>query len=272
MKAEDSQTVDACTEVPGQNPGGVVAGAEAVATTHTRTKAGSDGLMEAVVSRGNLMLAYERVMRNKGSAGVDGIGPPEFKAHLQRHWPTIRARLLAGEYMPSPVRRVDIPKPQGGVRTLGIPTLTDRLIQQALHQVLSPIFEPTFSAYSYGFRPGRNAHQAVLQAQRYVAEGHRMVVDLDLEKFFDRVNHDLLMGRLAKKITDRRGHKFCRYADDCNIYVRSQTGFVVSRLYNVCNSGGAVYLGALCLLRGGDDTKTASSESGIGSHIDNLSG
>jgi group II intron reverse transcriptase/maturase len=213
------------------------------------------------------------VVRNKGAAGVDGIGVAEFKSHLQRHWPTIKAKLLAGEYIPSPVRRVDIPKPQGGVRTLGIPTLTDRLIQQALHQVLSPIFEPTFSAASYGFRPGRNAHQAVLAAQRYVAEGRRMVVDLDLEKFFDRVNHDLLMGRLAQRIDDRRvlqlirryleagmmaegvtsprtegtpqggplspllsnilltdldrelerrGHAFCRYADDCNIYVRSR--------------------------------------------------
>jgi len=250
-----------------------VPGAETGAAPRSRTKAESEGLMEVVVSRGNLMLAYERVMRNKGSAGVDGIGPAEFKQHLQRHWPTIRARLLAGEYIPSPVRRVDIPKPQGGVRTLGIPTLTDRLIQQALHQVLTPIFEPTFSDHSYGFRPGRNAHQAVRKAQRYVAEGYRVVVDLDLEKFFDRVNHDLLMGKLAGKIDDcrvlrvirrylaagmmaeglvsprregtpqggplspllsnilltdldreleRRGHRFCRYADDCNIYVRSQ--------------------------------------------------
>jgi RNA-directed DNA polymerase len=229
--------------------------------------------MGAVCERGNLWLAYERVTRNKGAAGVDGIGVAEFKSHLQRHWPTIKAKLLAGEYIPSPVRRVDIPKPQGGVRTLGIPTLTDRLIQQALHQVLSPIFEPTFSASSYGFRPGRSAHQAVLAAQRYVAEGRRMVVDLDLEKFFDRVNHDLLMGKLAQRIDDRRvlqlirryleagmmaegvtsprtegapqggplspllsnilltdldrelerrGHAFCRYADDCNIYVRSR--------------------------------------------------
>jgi len=273
MKAEDSQAVNAGTEAPGRNSGGAVPGAETDTTTQPWTKAESEGLMEAVVSRGNLMLAYERVMRNKGSAGVDGIGITEFKAHLQRHWPTIRARLLAGQYMPSPVRRVDIPKPQGGVRTLGIPTLTDRLIQQALYQVLLPIFEPTFSVHSYGFRPGKNAHQAVQQAQRYVAEGNRVVVDLDLEKFFDRVNHDLLMGRLAKKIADRRvlrlirrylvagmmadglisprregtpqggplspllsnilltdldrelerrGHKFCRYADDCNIYVRSQ--------------------------------------------------
>jgi RNA-directed DNA polymerase len=169
-----------------------------------RTKAESSGLMEAVCERGNLWLAYERVMKNKGAAGVDGIGVFEFKDHLKRYWPTIKAKLLAGEYIPSPVRRVDIPKPQGGVRTLGIPTLTDRLIQQALHQVLSAIFEPTFSASSYGFRPGRSAHQAVLAAQRYVAEGRRVVVDLDLEKFFDRVNHDLLMGKLAQKIDDRR--------------------------------------------------------------------
>jgi group II intron reverse transcriptase/maturase len=229
--------------------------------------------LEAVCERGNLWLAYERVIANKGASGVDGIGVAEFKDHLQRYWPTIKAKLLVGAYMPSPVRRVDIPKPQGGVRTLGIPTLTDRLIQQALHQVLSPIFEPTFSVSSYGFRPGRSAHQAVLAAQRYVAEGRRVVVDLDLEKFFDRVNHDLLMGKLARQVDDRRvlqlirryleagmmsaglvsprragtpqggplspllsnillteldrelerrGHAFCRYADDCNIYVRSR--------------------------------------------------
>ena len=213
------------------------------------------------------------MIRNKGAAGVDGIGAPEFKAHLQQHWPTIKARLLAGTYIPQAVRRVDIPKPQGGVRTLGIPTLTDRLIQQALHQVLSPIFEVEFSESSYGFRPGRSAHQAVQAAQRYVAEGRRVVVDMDLEKFFDRVNHDILMAKLAKRIGDgrvlklirryleagmmaggvvsprtqgtpqggplspllsnillteldreleRRGHAFCRYADDCNIYVRSR--------------------------------------------------
>jgi RNA-directed DNA polymerase len=219
------------------------------------------------------MLAYQRVVENKGAAGVDGIGVAEFKAHLKQHWPTIKAKLLAGEYIPQPVRRVDIPKPQGGVRTLGIPTLTDRLIQQALHQVLAPIFEADFSDSSYGFRPGRNAHQAVKAARQYVAEGRRIVVDIDLEKFFDRVNHDLLMEKLSKKISDRRvlrlirryleagmmadglvsprtegtpqggplspllsnillteldrelerrGHAFCRYADDCNIYVKSQ--------------------------------------------------
>jgi RNA-directed DNA polymerase len=265
--------VNAHAAEPGRNPGGAECGAEAEATTRARTKAELSGLMEAVCERGNLRLAYERVIKNKGAAGVDGIGVSAFKDHLKRYWPTIKAKLLAGTYIPLPVRRVDIPKPQGGVRTLGIPTLTDRLIQQALHQVLSPIFEPTFSASSYGFRPGRNAHQAVLAAQRYVAEGRRVVVDLDLEKFFDRVDHDLLLGRLGQQIGDRRvlqlirrylqagmmaeglvsprtegtpqggplspllsnilltdldrelerrGHAFCRYADDCNIYVRSQ--------------------------------------------------
>ena len=245
-------------------------------TTRMRTKAELEqdgGLMEAVCERGNLQLAYQRVVENKGAAGVDGIGVAEFKDHLKQQWPTIKAKLLAGSYMPSPVRRVDIAKPQGGTRTLGIPTLMDRMIQQALHQALSPIFEEEFSESSYGFRPGRNAHQAVKAAQQYVAEGRRVVVDMDLEKFFDRVNHDLLMEKLSKKIDDRRvlrlirryleagmmaegivsprtegtpqggplspllsnilltdldrelerrGHAFCRYADDCNIYVRTQ--------------------------------------------------
>jgi len=229
--------------------------------------------MEAVVERGNLWLAYQRVVKNKGAAGVDHLVVSELKGHLKRHWPTIRAKLLSGEYRPAPVRRVDIPKPQGGVRTLGIPTLVDRLIQQALNQVLQPIFEPTFAEASYGFRPGRNAHQALQAARRHVAAGKRWVVDIDLEKFFDRVNHDLLMGKLAKKIGDprvlklirryleagmmagglvsprregtpqggplspllsnvmldeldreleKRGLAFCRYADDCNIYVGSE--------------------------------------------------
>jgi group II intron reverse transcriptase/maturase len=247
--------------------------------------------MEAVVERGNLMLAYQRVVENKGAAGVDQLAVCELKDHLKRHWPTIRTRLLAGDYQPQPVRRVDILKPQGGVRTLGIPTVVDRLIQQALHQVLQPLFEPTFSDASYGFRPGRNAHQALRQARQYVAQGKRWVVDIDLEQFFDWVNHDLLMGKRALKIGDarvlklirrylaagmmadglvqprtegtpqggplspllsnivltdldreleRRGHTFCRYADDGNIYVASEragaglmyslTGFVAERL------------------------------------------
>ena len=276
MKTEAPQQVGTDKELPARNAGMALSGVEADVTTRLRTKAEleqASGLMDAVCERGNLKLAYQRVIENKGAAGVDGIGIAEFKDHLKQHWPTIKAKLLAGKYIPLPVRRVDIPKPQGGVRTLGIPTLTDRLIQQALHQVLSPIFEADFSASSYGFRPGKNAHQAVKAAKQYVAEGRRFVVDMDLEKFFDRVNHDLLMEKLSKKIGDgrvlrlirryleagmmaegivsprtegtpqggplspllsnillteldreleRRGHAFCRYADDCNIYVRSR--------------------------------------------------
>jgi group II intron reverse transcriptase/maturase len=268
--------VDTRTEALARNAEAAALGAETDVTTRRRTKAElkrESGLMDAVCERGNLMLAYQRVVENKGAAGVDGIGVAEFKDHLKQHWPTIKAKLLAGSYMPQAVRRVELQKPQGGVRTLGIPTLTDRMIQQALHQVLSPIFEADFSESSYGFRPGRNAHQALKAAKRYVAEGRRFVVDMDVEKFFDRVNHDLLMEKLSKRIGDervlriirryleagmmaegivsprtegtpqggplspllsnilltgldreleRRGHAFCRYADDCNIYVRSQ--------------------------------------------------
>lgn len=276
MKTEAPQQVGTNKETPARNVGMALSGVETDVTTHWRTKAELEqesGLMEVVWERDNLKLAYQRVMENKGAAGVDGIGVVEFKDHLKQHWPTIKARLLGGTYNPQPVRRVDIPKPQGGIRTLGIPTLTDRLIQQALHQVLSPIFEADFSESSYGFRRGRNAHQAVKAARQYVAEGRRFVVDMDLEKFFDRVNHDILMEKLSKKIGDgrvmrlirryleagmmaegivsprtegtpqggplspllsnillseldreleRRGHAFCRYADDCNIYVKSQ--------------------------------------------------
>ena len=229
--------------------------------------------MERVVERANVWLAYQRVVRNKGAAGVDGVTVAEFKDWLVVHWPSVKKALLEGRYLPRPVRRVDIPKPSGGVRTLGIPTVVDRLIQQALHQVLSPRFEPTFSSHSYGFRPRRSAGQAVQQAQAYIGEGKRWVVDLDLEKFFDRVNHDVLMSRVARRVHDvrvlklirrfleagmmqdglvtartegtpqggplspllsnilltdldreleRRGLAFCRYADDCNVYVRSQ--------------------------------------------------
>ncbi len=229
--------------------------------------------MEAAVARSNMLCAYERVVKNKGAPGVDGLTVAAFKPWLQAHWPRVRQGLLAGEYVPSAVRKVEIPKPQGGVRTLGIPTVLDRLIQQALHQVMQPLFEPEFSESSYGFRPGRNAHQAVKAARSYVAEGRRWTVDLDLEKFFDRVNHDVLMARVVCKVKDervlklirryleaglmeggvvsartegtpqggplspllsnilltdldreleRRGHRFCRYADDCNIYVGSK--------------------------------------------------
>jgi RNA-directed DNA polymerase len=229
--------------------------------------------MEAAVERGNMLCAYERVVKNKGAPGVDGLTVAGFKPWLQAHWPSVRQALLAGDYLPAAVRKVEIPKPQGGVRTLGIPTVLDRLIQQALNQVLQPLFDPEFSESSYGFRPGRNAHQAVEAARGYVAAGKRWVVDLDLEKFFDRVNHDALMARVARKVEDkrvlklirryleaglmeggitsvrtegtpqggplspllsnillddldrdleRRGHSFCRYADDCNIYVGSK--------------------------------------------------
>ena len=231
-------------------------------------------MLEAVLERENMWAAYRRVMSNMGAPGVDEMPVEALEAHLKANWPSTKAKLLADEYVPSPVRVVEIPKPDGkGKRMLGIPTVADRLIQQALHQVLSPIFEEGFSESSYGFRPGRSAHQAVLKARSYVAEGKRWVVDLDLEKFFDRVNHDILMSRVARKVKDkrilrlirrylqsglmvdgvvsartegtpqggpispllsnillndldqeleRRGHAFCRYADDCNIYVQSE--------------------------------------------------
>jgi RNA-directed DNA polymerase len=275
MKAEADRADQVGAANTGRNSVVAATRAEADMATRARTKAevATTSLMEVVVERGNLKLAYQRVIENKGAAGVDQLAVSALKDHLKRHWPRIRTRLLAGEYQPAPVRRVDLPKPQGGVRTLGIPTVVDRLIQQALHQVLQPIFEPTFSDASYGFRPGRNAHQALRQARQYVAQGKRWVVDIDLEKFFDRVNHDLLMSKLAVKIGDarvltlirryleagmmadgvvtartegtpqggplspllsnvlltdldweleRRGHTFCRYADDCNIYVASE--------------------------------------------------
>ena len=231
------------------------------------------GLLLAVLTRENLQLAWKRVRANKGAAGVDGLDIDQTAARLRTEWPDIRAGLLEGTYRPKPVRRVSIPKPGGGERELGIPTVTDRLIQQALLQVLQPILDPTFSKHSYGFRPGRSAHDAVLAAQSYVQSGRRVVVDVDLEKFFDRVNHDILIDRLRKKIPDagvirliraylnagvmdggvvqarvrgtpqggplspllanvlldevdkaleRLGHAFCRYADDCNVYVRSK--------------------------------------------------
>ena len=248
--------------------------AKAGSAIETRTKADMSGdLMEAVCERHNLQLAYQRVMKNKGSAGVDGMSIAEFKGHLQRHWQSIKAKLLAGEYIPQPIRQVEIPKPQGGVRLLGIPTLTDRLIQQAIHQVLSPIFEPEFSDSSYGYRVGRSAHQAVEAARGFVEQGYNTVVDMDLEKFFDHMNHDIVMRKVAMKVQDkrvlklirrylkagvmiggvssprvkgtpqggplspmlsnivlteldqeleRRGHRFCRYADDVQIYVGSE--------------------------------------------------
>jgi group II intron reverse transcriptase/maturase len=234
---------------------------------------GSSGLMEQACERQNLLAALKRVRRNAGSPGIDGMTVEELPDYLRVHWLRLREELLADRYQPQPVRRVAIPKPGGGERELGIPTVLDRFIQQALLQVLQPRFDPTFSDASYGFRPGRSAHDAVLRAQAYVQEGRSVVVDIDLEKFFDRVNHDMLMGRLAKRIADRRvlrlirrylnagvlangmvierdegtpqggplspllanvlldevdkelerrGHAFVRYADDLNVYVRTQ--------------------------------------------------
>lgn len=235
--------------------------------------ASTNRLMEEVCERANLKDAVRRVQANKGSPGVDGMTVDDLTGYLKQHWPTLREQLLNGTYEPQPVRRVDIPKPDGGVRTLGIPTVLDRFIQQAVMQVLQRQWDRTFSDDSYGFRPGRSAHQAVAQAQKYIAAGHTWVVDFDLEKFFDRVNHDKLMGQIAKRVEDprlltlvraflnagvmenglvspsvegtpqggplspllsnlvldeldreleRRGHRFVRYADDSNIYVRSE--------------------------------------------------
>jgi RNA-directed DNA polymerase len=248
--------------------------------------------MEEVLRRENLVRAHARVVQNGGAAGVDGMTVDELMPYCRQHWARIREELLTSTYVPHPVRRVDIPKPGGqGTRMLGIPTVLDRLIQQALLQVLQPIFDPTFSDASFGFRPGRSAHDAVRRARAHIAAGHRWVVDLDLEKFFDRVNHDVLMARVARRVKDRRvlllirrylqagmmegglmsprtegtpqggplspllsnillddldwelerrGHRFARYADDCNVYVQSRTagervltsleGFLLKRL------------------------------------------
>ena len=239
----------------------------------TESPAIAERLMEEVCGRENCKQALKRVKANKGSAGVDGMTVQQLPEYLKQHWPAIREQLLSGTYKPQPVRRVEIPKPDGGVRKLGIPTVLDRFIQQAVMQVLQGKWDRTFSDQSYGFRPGRSAHQAVAQAQRYIAEGYRWCVDLDLEKFFDRVSHDKLMSRIETKVSDRRllklirsflkagvmegglvspidegtpqggplspllsnivldefdrelerrGLRFARYADDCNVYVRSQ--------------------------------------------------
>jgi RNA-directed DNA polymerase len=163
-----------------------------------------ESLMEEVVGEENLARALEAVKRNRGAAGIDHMKTTELESHLQRHWEWIRAKLLAGTYVPSPVRRVEIPKPNGGKRMLGIPTVQDRLIQQMLLQALTPILDAGFSQHSYGFRPGRSAQDAVRVAQRYAQGGKDWVVDLDITKFFDHVNHDILMGRIARVIRDKR--------------------------------------------------------------------
>jgi RNA-directed DNA polymerase len=180
------------------------------ATSGTENPASTNRWMEAVCERENLKAALRQVKANKGSPGVDGMTVGGIKDYLKQHWPAIREQLLNGTYEPKPVRRVEIPKPDGGVRKLGIPTVLDRFIQQAVMQVLQRRWDRTFSDHSYGFRPGRSAHQAVAQAQRYIAEGYGWCVDLDLEKFFDRVNHDKLMGQIAKRIEDKRLLKLIR--------------------------------------------------------------
>lgn len=230
-------------------------------------------LMEEICKRGNVGTALERVIKNSGAPGVDGMYVNQLRSHLNKHWPQIREALLAGKYKPLPVRRVEIPKPDGGVRLLGIPTVMDRLVQQAILQVLQPKWDGTFSVHSHGFRPNHRQHDAIAEAQQYIADGYAWVVDLDLEKFFDRVNHDRLMSQLAKRVEDKRllklirsfleagamieglisptgegtpqggplspflsnvvldeldrelehrGHRFVRYADDCNIYVKTE--------------------------------------------------
>ena len=278
-------------ERTGRNPGMTHAGAEADTAYGAQPKSEKDRLMSRVVERDNMQRAYSRVMKNRGAPGVDGMRCEDLKAWLKANWSQVKRALLDGAYRPQAVRRVDIPKPQGGVRTLGVPTVVDRLIQQALHQAMQPLFEPTFSDNSYGFRPGRSAQQAVSKAAQYIRGGKPWVVDMDLEKFFDRVNHDVLMARVARQVQDekvlrlirrflqagmmangvetpryegtpqggplspllsnilltdldleleKRQLAFCRYADDCNIYVGSQRagqrimegvkGFLANRL------------------------------------------
>ncbi|HXV25317.1 MAG TPA: group II intron reverse transcriptase/maturase [Alphaproteobacteria bacterium] len=275
-EAEDgAERPHAHAESSGRKPSGQVSGASNITAGPSPSRPEADErLMETILSRENMMAALRRVVANKGAPGIDKMSVEQLKPYLTQHWPRIREELLADRYRPAPVRGVEIPKPGGkGMRQLGIPTALDRLIQQAMHQVLMPIFDPDFSPSSYGFRPGRSAHDAVLAARSHVTGGRRFVVDLDLEKFFDRVNHDVLMARVARKVTDKRvlrlirrylqaglmtggiatarsegtpqggplspllsnillddldkelekrGHAFCRYADDCNVYVRSQ--------------------------------------------------
>jgi len=273
MKTESGADTVTHPEGQGQYPGFRPVGVETVPASSSWTKAEPAPLMEAVIDKANMARAYHRVVANQGAPGADGMTVGQLADHLKQHWPTLRERLLAGEYHPSPVRAVEIPKPPGGTRQLGIPTVTDRLIQQALLQVLTPLFDPTFSESSYGYRPKRSAQQAVSAMKVHVTAGHRWVVDLDLKAFFDRVNHDLLMARVARRVHDkrvlrlirryleagmfqdglaaprrqgtpqggplspllanillddvdkeleRRGHRFCRYADDIQVYVRSR--------------------------------------------------
>jgi RNA-directed DNA polymerase len=273
-KAEEGvEKRTACAEGTGRNPGESATGALNCPRAGGHSNPEAQELLEQIVATENMREAWKRVRRNKGAPGVDGRTIHETAVLLREHWDEIKERLLDGTYRPQPVLRVEIPKPGGGVRKLGVPTVLDRTIQQAVQQILSPLFDPEFSETSYGFRPGRSAHDAVLKARDYQREGKRWVVDLDLKAFFDEVDHDILMGRVRRKVKDkrvnrlinlylkagvltsegeeatekgtpqggplspllsnillddldkeleRRGHSFCRYADDCNIYVRSQ--------------------------------------------------
>lgn len=269
---QKSAQAERSSRAPGEAGRGDGSGEARLAGQAERDSGRANLLLQAL-TRENLVVAWKRVKANAGSAGVDGLSVQQTAEHLSVHWPRVRQQLLDGSYRPLPVRRVQIAKPGGGVRELGIPTVTDRLIQQALLQVLQPLIDPSFSDHSYGFRPGRRALDAVCRAQQYVQAGYRTVVDVDLEKFFDRVNHDVLMDRLARRLADpavlrlirrylevgimmhgvvqeryegtpqggplspllanvlldevdraleRQGHRFVRYADDCNVYVRSQ--------------------------------------------------
>src|SRR5882762_2191069 len=274
QKNQDQLELAFLAEPTGEAPRTEQEGTELrMAKWETESRAGKYDVLEEILDRDNLKDAWKRVKGNQGSPGIDGMTVEGLKPYLDEHWPAIRKQMQSGTYEPKPVRRVEIPKPDGGVRKLGIPTVLDRFIQQAVMQVLQRRWNPTFSQYSYGFRPRRSAHHAVAQAQQYIAQGNGWVIDLDLEKFFDRVNHDKLMGQIAKRIEDKRllkliraflnagvmenglvspsvegtpqggplspllsnlvldeldrelehrGHRFVRYADDCNIYVRSE--------------------------------------------------
>jgi group II intron reverse transcriptase/maturase len=270
---EKAEKLERAGRVGGGTAESTGAARQAATASGERAGDGAPELMEEVLRHENLMAAYRRVVRNKGAGGVDGRSVDDLKHQIRADWPEVREALLSGGYEPSPVRKVEIPKPGGGTRMLGIPTVMDRMIQQALLQALTPIFDPTFSEDSYGFRPGRSTHQAVLRAREHMATGHRWVVDLDLEKFFDTVQHDVLMSRVARRVKDkrvlrvigrylragvmeggvasprgegtpqggplspllsnilldeldkeleRRGHRFVRYADDFQVYVKSE--------------------------------------------------
>jgi RNA-directed DNA polymerase len=211
MRQKNQVKLNLDTGAKGEALSAAVQEAEArAARTGIESPAAGGPSMEAVVERNNLKRALARVKANKGAAGIDGMTFEDLGPYLKEHWPAIRAQLLDGTYKPQPVRRVEIPKASGGLRSLGIPTVLDRFIQQAVMQVLQADWDRTFSAASFGFRPGRSAHQAVAQAQAYIASGHDVVVDIDLEKFFDRVNHDILMGLVAKRVTDKRILKLIR--------------------------------------------------------------